>query len=966
MRRLAILILLCTSAIHAQGTASHLRTQASNPTSCRPGDVNGVVSSGVATPYYCTSSAVWTVINLGGNTGIVQLNGLNAGIQTFANDTNVIITSAGSTHTLGWSGTLSVSRGGTGVGTFTGVAKGNGTSAFTAAAFVDITSLWTSGGTCSATTFLRGDGQCQTPTGSGNVSNVATPTNGQIAQWTSATSIQGLGTTGSGNVVLATSPTLVTPNLGTPSAATLTNATGLPLSGLSGTTAYSVLSSGTTNPSWITPTANGQCLLSDASSYTTTTPSFRTCPGGVTGITGGNPVTATNPMTFQSAATFANGSPWVDVTAPTYGADPTGVADSLAAVEAAMTAACAVTPSGAVVFFPPGKYTFSAPIPNTSTLWCNGEVIKGSGIRVTELDFPTGTGFAINEKSGTSLSNDLRNLTISDFLLVVGGGSGGSNNGLGGIFIGNYAFTHTYKNLYIIGPTTSTAHGISTTGDAYVSTIDLYNFRVDNFQGSNGTAFYFEVSGTGDLLRCTFCYASSPNIGIDVGFFWTAVLESSDVDGSNNIGFYLHPANGNTIIGDGLSGEGNTHDLYRIYGNGGATVGGTVILTNPKSTGQLSATSAFYPIDITNFAGDVTIVNPVTQATGGSAVASLNISNTPHAVTIVGCDQLLDKGFSTSANTYLSQSQGNLCSNTQGSLSVIALTQPTAPTVTPTCTGTCASTWSYKVVALDAVANPTQASAAGSTAANATTLTSSNFNTITWPTVAGARYYNVYRTVSGGTPANLSLLCSNVNQSVGLTCKDDGSVNTGSVTPSAVNLTGSLTAGSIGTGASPPNCGTSTGTICLAEAGTAGTPTTGLDYIRADTSHNLKFSINGGAEANLLAGAQYSKIRCEPGLGDGLNSMAAGTYLQSTCYNDSGVTWTITGVRCFTDNNGSSTLAVAGNTLGSIAASFTCSSSWPAAGSLVGTALTSGDRINFTFVADGTSKQTTWVVSMTQ
>ena len=42
--------------------------------------------------------------------------------------------------------------------------------------------------------------------------------------------------TGSGNVVLSTSPTLVTPNLGTPSAATLTNATGLPLTtGVTGT-----------------------------------------------------------------------------------------------------------------------------------------------------------------------------------------------------------------------------------------------------------------------------------------------------------------------------------------------------------------------------------------------------------------------------------------------------------------------------------------------------------------------------------------------------------------------------------------------------------------------------------------------------------------------------------------------------------------------------------------------------------
>ena len=48
--------------------------------------------------------------------------------------------------------------------------------------------------------------------------------------------VEEIATTGSGNVVRATSPTLVTPALGTPSAVVLTNATGLPLtSGVTGT-----------------------------------------------------------------------------------------------------------------------------------------------------------------------------------------------------------------------------------------------------------------------------------------------------------------------------------------------------------------------------------------------------------------------------------------------------------------------------------------------------------------------------------------------------------------------------------------------------------------------------------------------------------------------------------------------------------------------------------------------------------
>lgn len=48
---------------------------------------------------------------------IASLNGLVTSSQTFANDTNVTITSSSSTHTLGWSGTLGITRGGTGQST---------------------------------------------------------------------------------------------------------------------------------------------------------------------------------------------------------------------------------------------------------------------------------------------------------------------------------------------------------------------------------------------------------------------------------------------------------------------------------------------------------------------------------------------------------------------------------------------------------------------------------------------------------------------------------------------------------------------------------------------------------------------------------------------------------------------------------------------------------------------------------
>jgi len=174
-------------------------------------------------------------------------------------------------------------------------------------------------------------------------------------------------------------------------------------------------------------------------------------------------------------------------------------------------------------------------------------------------------------------------------------------------------------------------------------------------------------------------------------------------------------------------------------------------------------------------------------------------------------------------------------------------------------------------------------------------------------------------------------------------------------------------------------CGTSSGTL-TATGTPAASELTCFSGATSVTNCNLSGDVtttntavttiaNGVVTGPKLA-AQYSKFECLPGLGDGSNAIPIATYTEFSCVNKSGVTWTITGVNCWSDNNGTSNVVLKNNAGTNIlTGAITCTntkSGGGAAGTLSVTTLANNDALTFTFNSDGTTKTTTWTVSFTQ